>query len=161
MPRVIQIVLTETDLTYLQAIIRRGLDWRERERAETITLLATGKSVQEVAKQQGLCIETIRIRRRKWLKLGLASLPDQLRSGAPSRLTDAHRQQLGQWVETEALSARELMTRLTEKFNVQVSPSTLRTELKRLGYVWKRTRYSLKKSVTPSVSRKPSARSRN
>jgi transposase len=96
----------------LKAIVKKGQDWRERDRAETILLLAAGESVQAVAEQQGLCREAVRIRRRKWLKCGLASLPDQPRSGAPSKLTDEQRQQLGQWVESEALSSRELLTRL-------------------------------------------------
>jgi transposase len=144
--QIAQLELTEIESDGLRTIIKKGSDWRERERAETILLLATGKSVKEIAKQQGLCVEVVRIRRRKWLKLGLASLQDQPRSGAPSKLTDEHRQQLGQWVETEALSSRELLTRLAENCQVHIGPTTLRTELKRLGYVWKRTRYSLKKA---------------
>ena len=87
----------------LRAIVKKGQDWRERDRAETILLLAAGHSVQAVAEHQGLCREAVRIRRRKWLKSGLASLPDQPRSGAPSKLTDKQRQELGKWVEGEAL----------------------------------------------------------
>jgi len=114
-----------------------------------------------VAKQLDLCLEAVRVRRRKWLKSGLASLPDQPRCGAPSKLTNEHRELLGQWVEAEALSSRELLTRLEKECQVHIGPTTLRTELKRLGYVWKRTRYSLKKSVMPSVLSKPKATSPN
>ena len=57
-------------------IIKKGADWRERDRAETILLLAAGYSVQAVAEQQRLCREAVRVRRRKWLKSGLASLPE-------------------------------------------------------------------------------------
>jgi len=88
-------------------------------------------------------------------------LPDQPRCGAPSKLTDEHRQLLGQWVEAEAQSSRELLTRLEKESQVHIGATTLRTELKKLGYVWKRTRYSLKKSVMPSVSNKPSTKSPN
>jgi transposase len=121
--------------------------------------LAAGESVQAVAEQQGLCREAVRIRRRKWLKCGLASLPDQPRSGAPSKLTDEQRQQLGQWVESEALSSRELLTRLEREYQVVMGRTTLRMELKRLGYVWKRTRYSLKKNETLKRSSEPGSRS--
>lgn len=159
MARVTWIQLTEIESDCLQMIIKKGSDWRERERAETVLLLATGRTVKEVAEQQNLCLEAVRIRRRKWLKLGLASLPDQPRSGAPCKLTDDHRQQLRQWVESEALSSRELLTRLTEQYQIHIGPTTLRTELKRLGYVWKRTRYSLKKSAIPNGSSKPDRRS--
>jgi transposase len=153
--RVARIELMEIEGDDLRLIIKKGANWHERERAETILLLASGKTVKEVAEQQGLCLEAVRIRRRNWLKFGLASLPDQPRSGAPRKLTDEHRQQLGQWVEAEALSSRELLTRLAEQYQVQIGPTTLRTELKRLGYVWKRTRYSLKKSATPNASNNP------
>jgi transposase len=144
--RVVRIELTESDRNCLQAIFKKGTDWRERDRAKTILLLASGQKIQEVAKQQNLCLEAVRIRRRKWLQSGMASLPDQPRCGAPSKLTDEHRQLLGQWVEAEAQSSRELLTRLEKESQVHIGATTLRTELKKLGYVWKRTRYSLKKA---------------
>lgn len=149
------IELSESEHETLRAIIKKGADWRERGRAETILALSEGKTVAEVAEKQGLKPETVRERRRQWLKRGFASLPDRYRSGAPSKLTDGHREQLRGWVEAEALTARVLLTRLGQEFGVTIGATTLRNELKRLGYVWKRTRYRLKKSVTKSVSNKP------
>jgi len=49
-----------------------------------LLLLAAGRSVQALAERQGLCREAVRIRRCKWLKSSLASLPDRPRSGSPS-----------------------------------------------------------------------------
>lgn len=155
MARVAPIEIEDSERECLIEIIKKSADWRERDRAETILLLAAGHSVQSVAEQQGLCREAVRIRRRKWLKSGLSSLPDRPRCGAPSKLTDEQRQQLGRWVESEALSSRELLTRLEREYAVVIGRSTLRMELKRLGYVWKRTRYSLKKNETRSGSSKP------
>ena len=160
MARVAPIELRDSEREGLKAILKQGTDWRERDRAETILLLAGGHSVQAVAETQGLCREAVRIRRRKWLRLGLASLPDQPRSGAPSKLTEAHRQQLGLWVEREALSSRELLTRLQREYRVVIGRTTLRMELKRLGYVWKRTRYSLKKNETRNGSSRLEATSK-
>jgi transposase len=139
------IELLETDREQLQQLIKKGADWRERNRAETILMLAEGHTVKETAERQRLTREAIRERRRKWLKTGFASLPDKPRSGAPSKLTDQHRAQLRSWIEAEPLTARALLNRLEKTFSVQVGNTTLRTELKRLGYVWERTRYSLKK----------------
>jgi transposase len=144
--------LTDSEREGLKAIIKKGADWRERDRAETILLLADGHTVQTVAEKQDVCREAVRIRRRKWLKLGFASLPDRPRCGAPSKLTAAHRQQLGRWVEEAAWSSRELLTRLQRDYAVVIGHTTLRMELKQLGYVWKRTRYSLKKNETRSDS---------
>jgi transposase len=146
--------LNENERALLDTIIKRGTDWRERDRAETITMLADGFSVKEVAAKKGYKPEAIRVRRRKWLKQDFASLPDQPRSGAPTILTDEHRQLLKQWVEAEALSSRDLLSRLKENGVAQVSQRTLQMELKRMGFIWKRTRYSLKKSVIPNDSSK-------
>lgn len=159
MARVAPIELGDSEREGLRAIIKKGADWRERDRAETILLLAVGHSVQSVAEAQGLCREAVRIRRRKWLKWGLTSLPDRPRSGAPSKLTDEQRHRLGSWIESEALSSRELLTRLAREYQVVISRTTLRMELQRLGYVWKRTRYSLKKNGPRNGSSKPEATS--
>jgi transposase len=76
----------------------------------------------------------------------MLSLADEKRSGAPSKLNEAHRSCLKSWMDEEALGSRELLSRLKKAHGVSVSLSTLRNEIKRLGYVWKRTRYSLKKT---------------
>lgn len=149
MARVARIELQDSERECIIAIIKKGADWRERHRAETIILLASGHTVQAVAEQQDLCLEAVRVRRRKWLKWGLASLPDQPRCGAPSKLAQAQRQRLRDWVEHEALSSKELLTRLEGDYGVVIGRTTLRSELKQLGFVWKRTRYSLKKKRDP------------
>ncbi len=155
--RVVRVELTEIEREQLQNLIKKGSDWRERERAETILLLANGHSTFELAEKYGVLAETIRERRRKWFKIGFASFPDQPRSGAPNKLTDEHRLRLREWVDAEPLTCRVLVNRLKTDCAVVISAGTLRNELKRLGYVWKRTRYSLKKSEILSASRKPNA----
>jgi len=155
------IELSESEREQLQLIVKKGSDWRERERAETILMLSHGEAVIAVAEQQGVKPEAIRERRRKWWKNGLNSLPDQARSGAPSKLADAHRSQLKEWADAEPLNCRALVSRLTTECGVTVSAGTLRNELKRMGYVWKRTRYSLKKSAIPSASNKPGTTSQS
>ena len=155
--RVVRVEVTEAERELLQNLIKKGSDWRERERAETILLLVEGQTTFEVAEKQGVQAETIRERRRKWFKTGSASFPDQRRSGAPSKLRDEHRQRLREWIDAEPLTSRALVNRLKTDYGVGISAGTLRNELKRMGYVWKRTRYNLKKSATPSASRKPNA----
>ncbi|MCQ8130647.1 helix-turn-helix domain-containing protein [Methylomonas rivi] len=155
--RVKPIELSETEREQLEIIVKKGSDWRERERAQTILMLSDGQTVIAVAAHQGVKPEAIRERRRKWWRNGLASLPDQPRSGAPSKLTDANRNQLKGWIEAEPLTC----SRLTAECGVAISAGTLRNELKRMGYVWKRTRYSLKKSEIPSASNKRDTISQN
>jgi len=134
----------------LEEIIHKGTDWHIRDRAKMILMLSEGYSAKAVAAEFGMIPEWIRQRRRLWRKYDFASLPDQYRCGAPSKLKDIHRKQLIEWVESEPLSCRELLSRLKTEFELIVSAGTLRNELKRLGYVWKRTRYSLKKTGSES-----------
>ncbi|WP_349432786.1 helix-turn-helix domain-containing protein (plasmid) [Methylomarinum sp. Ch1-1] len=155
MPIRVIIELTETERETLDDIIKKGHDWRERDRAMTIKLLSQGLTVSEVAKQQGYHEETIRRRRRLWKKKGFCSLPDQPRSGAPNKLTDEERQLLKTWVEQEALTSRALLSRLEERGAADICDKTLHNELKRMGFIWKRTRYSLKKNAIPKGSNKP------
>jgi hypothetical protein len=51
------------------------------------------------------------------------------------------------------LYSRELLTRLQRYYGVVIGRTTLRMELKRLGYVWKRTRYCLKNATWSDSSR--------
>ena len=149
------IELSESEREQLQIIIKKGIDWRERERAQTILMLSEGQTIFAIAEQQGVMPEAIRERRRRWLKKGLASLPDQPRCGAPSKLNEEHRTRLKEWIDGEPLTCRVLVSRLVAECGVTISASTLRNELKRMSYVWKRTRYSLKKSAIPNASSKP------
>jgi len=145
MPIQVIIKLTETEQQTLETIIKKGSNWRERDRAMTIKLLHEGMSTAEIAKQQGHHVETIRQRRRRWQKEGFASLPEPARSGAPRKLSEEDLRLLKQWVMDEALTSRMLLKRLKEERGVEVSDRCLHKALKRLGFVWKRTRYSLKK----------------
>jgi hypothetical protein len=52
---------------------------------------------------------------------------------------------LRRWASIDALTARQLLTKLKEEFDVVLHPNTLAAILKKMHFVWKRTRYSLKK----------------
>ena len=54
-------------------------------------------------------------------EFGLASLPDQPRCRAPSKLNEEQREQLIRWAEAEPLCSRELMTRLESIFSVSIA----------------------------------------
>jgi len=73
------------------------------------------------------------------------SISDQPCFGAPSKLTEVHRSQLKVLIDANHLPSRVLVCRLITKRGVTISTSTLGNKLKRMSYVWKRTRYSLKK----------------
>ena len=155
MPKRVIIELTEIERETLAAFIKKGRDWREHERAMTIQWLSEGIPVSEIALRQGRHPETIRERRRQWQKHGFCSLQDRPRSGAPSKLNEDDRRLLKEWVENEPLTSRALLMRLNEQSSTVVSERTLRNKLKQMGFIWKRTRYSLKKSAMKNALNRP------
>jgi len=148
--------LTASDAEQLKWIVKRGTDWRERRRATVILLLSQGCSVDQIAEQVEQLPELVRRRRRLWSSTGMASIVDKPRSGAPSKLNDEHRAKLVEWVTSEVLTMRVILSRFETDYGVILSPRTLSNDLKRLGFVWKRTRHSLKKSETKDALSKPS-----
>ncbi|WP_297835084.1 winged helix-turn-helix domain-containing protein [Pseudomonas sp.] len=75
---------------------------------------------------------------------GFTGLFDAPRSGAPGKLS-AYPSTIEEWAQTSPLSAGEIHQRLVEEFDVTVHLNTVKNALKHLGFVWKRTHYSLKK----------------
>lgn len=138
--------LTEEDRAGLLNIVEKGRDWRMRHRAQTLLYFGDGWRAKVIAQQQNLHLDTVYDRRKHWLANGFASLADKHRSGAPSKVSAAQREQLRMWATQEALTARELLTRLKEEFDIVVHASTLGVILKEMNFVWKRTRHNLKKS---------------
>jgi transposase len=150
-------VLNPDEKQKLEVVFKKEKDWRVRERAETLLLLSQGLSCEEVADRQGVAAATVRSTRGNRRNEGFASLTDKPRCGAPHKLSEPEVQRLVQWASTEPLTAAALLARHNEAQGRGVHLNTLVSELKRHGFVWKRSRHSLKKSVTPSPSSKPGA----
>lgn len=137
--------LTEDEVLKLEEIVRKGADWRSRDRATTLLLLSRGEPAKTVAEVQGVCKKTVHERRQLWLDKGFASLVDAQRKGAPSKLS-AYLPAIEAWAQATPLTVSDVQKRLAEEFNVTVHANTVRNALQQLGFVWKRTRYSLKKT---------------
>ena len=148
-------VLSPDEKQLLERVFKKDKEWRVRERAQTLLLLSQGVSCEEVAARQGLCAATVRTTRRVWRSEGLAGLADKPRCGAPHKLSEPDVQRLVQWANTEPLTAAALLARHNEAQGRGVHLNTLVSELKRHGFVWKRSRHSLKKSAVPQHLNKP------
>ena len=90
----VTVLLSAGDRQVLLHLVHRDPNWRVRERAQSVLLLAAGMTCQQVADQQELSMQTVSATRRRWLAQGLAGLPDRARSGAPSKLTAAETHRL-------------------------------------------------------------------
>lgn len=148
----LNVSLSEEDRAALEQVVRKSPDWRARERARTLLLLAQPLLCREVAQVQELNIGTVRETWQRWLQEGMACLSDKPRSGAPRKLDEAAIERMVQWAHEEPLSATELLQRHTEAQGEPVHVETLARYLKEQGLVWKRTRHSLKENETPPPS---------
>ena len=80
--------LSEEEILKLEEIVRKGKDWRSRDRADTLLRLACGDSTKVLAEAQGICPKTVYERHQQWLNKDFAGLFDAPRSGAPGKLSD-------------------------------------------------------------------------
>ncbi len=138
--------LSADDRAKLQEIVAKGSDWRARSRAQTLLYFNDGLSANAIVVLQDLNIDTVYDRRKNWLSKGFSFLYDVHRSGAPPKLNAIHLDQIKTWAEAEALTAPAIVGRLKENCDVEVSVGTVSNALKALGFIWKRTRHSLKKT---------------
>ena len=153
------VVLSDDDQKKLEWIDVRSADWRERLRARTVLLLGTGLSVAEVSRRQDIAANTVTEQRNAWFERSFEGLRDLPRSGAPRKLTAEQAQQLGLWARDGAATAAELQSRLADELKVSVSQGVVRSTLKLLDFVWKRTRHSLKKNETRMTFEPPKSKS--
>lgn len=137
--------LLPADRLRLEKIVDRGENWRDRQRAQTLVLLDDGLPRADIAAELGINLRTVGSTRRAWLDGGMDSLPDLPRSGAPRKVTSQQWDKLVALAGSEPLTARSLLAKHIDSGGTPVHPNTIKARLKDLGFVWKRTRHSLKK----------------
>lgn len=140
--------LSEQHKLELQAVIKYGSDWRHRERALTLLMLGEGKTCKQVGEMQGLSARTVGHTRSEWRLEGMASLADKPRCGTPKKLDEAQIARLVKWAQEAPLTAVALQAKHEAAGGKKVHIATLTQALKAKGFVWKRTRHSLRKKET-------------
>ena len=141
----IALVLDDQDRLNLERIILRGTDWRQRQRAETLLMLAKGNSTAKTADVIGIHARTVLITLKDWRARGYPSLVDAPRSGAPRKISSEQVVKIVNMASQEPLTAKTLLAKHVENGGTMVHVNTLRVALKEAGFLWKRTRHSLKK----------------
>lgn len=139
----------------LQNIIDRGVDWRQRERSKTLILLDDGLSMREVSEIVEIDIRTVGITRMDWLKRGYDALVDAPRTGAPKKIAPEQLDRILKAAEQEPLTAKALLAKHIDIGGTPVHVNTITKALRTAGFVWKRTRSSLKKNATKRPSDPP------
>ena len=137
--------LSSKECAQLMSIVARGENWRERERAKTLLLLNDGLSMGEAAVEMSIHVRTVGLTRIDWLARRFESLVDRPRIGAPRKITPEQLEKIVNNANTQPLTAKGLLARHLEDKGVAVHVNTVTNALKEAGFVWKRTRHSLKK----------------
>lgn len=145
MPSKIALVLDDEERLKLEAIVLRGSDWRQRQRAETLLMLESGNSTSETSVAIGVHARTVRITLKDWQARRFTSLVDAPRSGAPRKISSEQLAKIVNMASAEPLTASALLAKHVEAGGMMVHVNTLRVALKEAGFLWKRTRHSLKK----------------
>ena len=145
MPLKVILVLSDEERLKLEAIVLRGTDWRQRQRAKTLLMLDRGNSTSETAAAIGIHARTVRLTLKDWQARSFISLVDAPRSGAPRKISSEQLSKIADMAREEPLTASALLARHVEDGGLMVHVNTLRVALKDAGFLWKRTRHSLKK----------------
>lgn len=146
MPRKIFLRLTQEDRRLLTTTARKDTNWRVRERAQTVLYFDENRSAKEVAALMGLHVRTVSSTRTGWLALGMESLRDLPRVGAPQKLAPHQSDQLVEWARQQPRSLKELQIRLEREGGPQVHLNTIRATLKKAEQVRNPTPHPLKKT---------------
>ena len=142
------LALQNIDRISLERMSDRGTNWRARQRAHTLILLDDGLTMTEVAAKIGIHVRTVGSTRTSWILVGMDSLADLERSGAPRKISPEELEKLVALAGAEPMSARALLAKHTGDGGIPVHLNTLTKALKEAGLLWKRTRHSLKKKET-------------
>lgn len=145
--------LSQSDRDGLRHRMQATCDARECRRCTALLRLDQGLSVSAVAREFGVSRQTLHNWHDKFFANLSTGLRDQPRSGRPTDWTDQRTDMLEQLLSDTprqhgfhafGWTTSLLQTRLEQLLNWRVSDYSLRQQLHRLDYVWKRNRYALK-----------------
>lgn len=117
---------------------------RTRRRAQGVRLLGQGRTLQQVADEFKVHLNSVEHWRQCWLRLGLVGLYEGRHSGRPPTLSREQDRELRQMAKEEGGSSGSLLRRWRERGREPVSRGTLRRHLRRMGCRYKRCRLSVK-----------------
>lgn len=117
---------------------------RTRRRAQGVRMLGQGMTLQQVADEFEVHLNSVEHWRQCWLRLGLVGLYEGRHSGRPPRLSSQQQRELRQLTDDEGGSSRSLLRRWCEPGRARMSRDTLRRYLRRMGFRYKRCRLSVK-----------------
>lgn len=117
---------------------------RTRRRAQGVRMLGNGMTLQQVADEFEVHLNSVEHWRQCWLRLGLVGLYEGRHTGRPPTLSRQGQRDLRQLAREEGGSSGSLLRRWRERGRERLSRCTLRRYLRQMGLRYKRCRLSLK-----------------
>lgn len=140
----------------LQALVAGARDAQVLKRAQGLLAVADGEPVPAIARRLQVCLKTVYNWVQRWMTRNAAAaacLTDQPRSGRPTTLRDQVAENVGKLLETkprdhgyrQAEWTVPLVRGHLAQQQIEASSTTIRQQLHKLGYRWKRPRFVLRR----------------
>lgn len=148
-----RITISEEDDAHLREVELNGcIHPKVRLRASLLRLHRTGWTVARLAEHFNRNIQAVHNDLTRFEQRGLAGLADGCAPGQPRLITTEIEQFLVEkLLEQRFWNAGLLCGTVAERFQVVVGTRAMTNHLHRLGYSWKRARYSPGKTLDPEV----------
>jgi len=131
---------------------------RARARSSIILMTVEGMSAARITRVTGLCERAVREARSRWRRGGLEGLYDRPHTGRPPRVNGRYLSLLSQVVQTDPRdlgfafaqwTAPRLAEYLKHRTGIGLCDDWLRMRLNRLGFVWRRTKLTIRNLQNP------------
>lgn len=119
---------------------------------------AQAMSARQIANATGSCLRSVRETRRRWRREAYEGLYDRPHTGRPPRADGRYRRLLGRVVLTDPRklgysfahwTAPRLATYMEEQTGVGLCDDWVRMLLKSLGFVWRKTKLTIRNLQDP------------
>ena len=146
--------LSVQERSLLQRTARKGdQSARASVRSTVILMSAEGTGAKAIARTLGIGLRTVRLTRQRWRRDGHEGLFDKPRSGRPPRADARYLRLMRKVVCTDPRrlgycfahwTAPRLAAYLQEQTGVQLCDDWVRMLLKRQGFVWRKTKLTIR-----------------
>ena len=153
MPTGVSVKISTAQRRCLQRFQGKAESRRTWSRATALLMLSQGQSCQDVARTVGVCLDTVTNWKKRWNQGGAFRLKDKPGTGRPPRVTPRYLRLLEEAVERgpqaydylfTVWSSARLAAHLEKRTRIRVGPKQLRKHLKKLGFVYRRPKHTLK-----------------
>lgn len=140
----LRLTLSKVELRTLREMGIHHPHARTRMRAQGMFRLAQGLTLQQVADEFDVHLNSVENWRQRWGEFGLVGLFEGRHTGRPRKLSTGEQSELGELARDVGGTARTLQRQWQFSAHTPLSRSSIKEYLKGMGFRYKRCRLSLK-----------------